>query len=284
MKALCVFASQYGGYPSGSAWQHMAECDATDFVFIPKAYPQTAGAADEMAYAINSLLSARGSKTTKVWIGTPGIDSNNFNSGYTASMLTSFLTNVYNELAYKSKVAGTYMNQEAIYGGMDFNNVLNGTQPGNRQIRIMNEIRTFVKSGKIGGTQFIWCPYYGSGTSAATIIKKIGHVADKVNIFDTVFLQPHTMFEPDKCVGNLNGVKYSVTANQICYRDNTKVIASKASSTQIGYEMEYAPRMSGFAGLWADYKNAFSSCKSKPCLFYWEGNTEATFNEVTAWF
>lgn len=283
MKGVCIFESQYGNNPD---WSYIAACDATDFVFIPNDHPLSNSDAANMAAKIKAFLTARNGKTANIWIGTPGITAYNAWSSYEADDLTDFLQTVYDDLDpdEQNKVAGAYMNQERIYGGMDYNNVLNGSQQGNKQIRIMNQIRNYVKSGKIHGTKFMWCPYYGHGSDAATIIKEIGHVADKVQIFDYVILQPHTMFDPNASTGNLNGVKYSVSANKVCYRDNVNVIPSKVSSTQIGYEMEYATRFSYSTAVFNDYKDTFSSCKNKPCLFYWEGNNATTFAEVNSWF
>ena len=162
---------------------------------------------------------------------------------------------------------------------MDYNNILGGTKPANNQIRIMKQVRDYVKAGHVHGTQFMWCPYYGYGDNAATIIKKIGHVADKVQIFDYVILQPHVIFDASTTNGNLNGVKYSVDRNKVCYRNNVNVIASKVSTTQIGYEMEFLNNNSVFD----DYRSTFASYKNKPWMFYWQGDPGPAVEAIANW-
>ena len=122
-----------------------------------------------------------------------------------------------------------------------------------------------------------WCPYYGVGTDAATIIKKIGHVADKVQIFDYVILQPQVIFNPDGTKGNLDGVRYSVNRYKVCYRNDVYVIASKVSTTEIGYEMEYVPDRTS---LFNDYKTAFAAYKNKPSMFYWQTKLRDAVTEI----
>ena len=123
-----------------------------------------------MATAIEKLINLRPGKTTNILIGTPSIHSTNAWSGYTAAQLTQFVKNVYARLSTtaRSKIAGVYMNQESIYGNMDYNNVLGGTLDANNQIKIMKQVRDFVKTGAVHGTKFMWCPYYGYGSNAAT--------------------------------------------------------------------------------------------------------------------
>ena len=115
-----------------------------------------------MAAAIIKLIGGRGAKTTNVWIGTPGITSLNFNSGITISTLTSYLSNVYTIVvntvpAYRSNIAGAYMNQEGIYCGVDcavsstntlaniLKNLANDAQV-QTQVKRMSDLRTWVNS------------------------------------------------------------------------------------------------------------------------------------------
>lgn len=280
MKAMLFTSNQYGD-TSHSVLQN---CNATDYVFTPMQAVAsiTDTHAKNMADAITKLLNVRAGKTTNIWIGTPSVNSSNAWSGYTAAQLTQFVKNVYTKLssAARAKVAGVYMNQESIYGDMDYTDVLGGSKDANNQIRIMKQVRDFVKSGAVHGTQFLWCPYYGRGTNAATIIKKIGHVADKVQIFDYVILQPNTIFyNSSDTNGNLDGVKYSVNRNKVCYRNDVYVIASKVSTTAIGYEMEYVPNNSVFN----DYKAAFASYKNKPWMFYWQNDLNSAVSEINEW-
>ena len=281
MKAMTIASSQYQAknkFDSDNKqiewemnWEPFKECLATDYVFIPLEKQIAAANDSTMATAIEKLINLRPGKTTNIWIGTPSIHSTNAWSGYTAAQLTQFVKNVYARLSTtaRSKIAGVYMNQESIYGNMDYNNVLGGTLDANNQIKIMKQVRDFVKTGAVHGTKFMWCPYYGYGSNAATIIKKIGHVADKVQIFDYVILQPHTIFDAEASKGNLNGVRSSVERNKVCYRDNVNVIASKVSTTEIGYEMEFVDA-SGYDVPFSEYENTFKAFKNRPWMFYWQ--------------
>lgn len=288
MKLLTITSAQYTS--ASLTWSYLYNCDATDFVFIPPQYPVSSTAASDMATAIKTLIDGRGTKTTNVYIGTPGISSLNFSQNPTASSLTSFLSSVYNNSSisattYRSKIAGAYMNQEAIYGALDYANVLTGSQPGNIQVKRMNDVKTWVKAGNIGGTNFIWIPYYGYGSDPATIIKKIGHVADKVQIFDYVMMQPHVFFDQTTTNGNFNGIKYSMNQGKVCYRDGVYVIANKVSTTQIGYEMEFDVNKANYSSLFAQYTTAFASYTSYPQAFYWAGYGDTTtFTNINNWY
>lgn len=73
MKALTFTSKQYTS--SKLTWTNLYECNATDFVFIPPAYPTTAGDSSAMAAVIKKLIDNRAAKTTNIYIGTPGITS-----------------------------------------------------------------------------------------------------------------------------------------------------------------------------------------------------------------
>jgi hypothetical protein len=288
MKAITFTYQQYTS--SSLAWTYLYNCDATDFVFIPPKYPTPTNAVNDMANAIKTLIDGRGLNTTNVYIGTPGIDSTNFTYNPSASTLTSFLSSVYNNpiissSTYQSKIAGAYMNQEALYGAVDYTNILNGTQPGNKQIKRMYDINTWVKAGNIGGTNFLWIPYYGFGSDPATIIKNIGYVTDAVQIFDYVIMQPHVFFDQTTTNGNFLGIKYSMIAGKICYRNGVDAVLNKVSNTQIGFEMEFSIYSPNYSTLYAQYTSEFAYYTSYPQAFYWAGYGDSTtFGNINNWY
>lgn len=289
MKAITITSAQYTS--SNLSWTYLHNCDATDFVFIPPAYSSSFDTESaDMALAIKTLVDGRGSKTTNIYIGTPGITSANYTQNPSASTLTSFLSDVYTHnsistATYRNKIQGAYMNQEALYGGVNYNNLLGGTQPGNIQVKRMNDIKTWVKAGNIRGTKFIWIPYYGYGTDPATIIKNIGYVADSVQIFDHVMMQPHTFFDQNTTNGNFTGIKHSMDNGKVCYRDGVAVISNKVSSTLIGYEMEFDINVEGYNALYMQYTSAFANYKSYSQAFYWAGYGDSTtFGKINAWY
>ena len=280
-------------YTSSSlSWTYLNSCDATDFIFIPPSYPVANTASSDMALAIKTLIDGRGTRTTNIYIGTPGITSVNFSQNPGYSTLTAFLSSVYTNSnitvpTYRNKIKGAYMNQEAIYGAVNYSNLLNGTQPGNIQIKRMRDIRIWVKAGNIGGTNFIWIPYYGYGygTDPATIIKNIGYVSDSVQIFDHVMMQPHVFFDQSTTTGNFLGITRSMDNGKVCYRDGVAVIANKVSTTQIGYEMEFDVNKPNYNTLYAQYTAAFANYTAFSQAFYWAGYGDATtFGNINAWY
>lgn len=196
--------------------------------------------------------------------------------------MKGFISDVYNGLSKKSAVAGVYYNQESIYGTMTYsNNIISGTQPGNKQVKLMSDVKNSLTS-IIGTNQMLWIPYYGYGTNAGTIIKNIGYVADTTTIFKYVCLQPHYLFDPDKSPNNLKEVQYSANNNKICYRDGVAVISSSVSDKPIiGFEMEYAPGTS-YSSRYDEYVSTFNSSKSKPHGFYWQTSSAnlSEFNKI----
>ena len=112
MKFITLFPEQYNDMDT-----YIYNTSATDFIFIPPAYTTSYDNSyyQEVADSINLLVAKRSVGTTNIWIGTPGIDMDNFSIGYTSSNLTDFLKAVYRKLSApaKRKVAGGYMNQES---------------------------------------------------------------------------------------------------------------------------------------------------------------------------
>ncbi len=264
MKFITIFETQYSFNSRDDYKKFIQNVEATDFVFVPKAY----GSANkniqiEMLNKITSLRS-----NAKIWIGTPGIDSKNYTGLPSLTTMKNFIQDVYKGLRNPSAVAGVYYNQESIYGDMNYN-ASNNSDFNNKEIRLMHDVKNMISS-IIGKNTMIWIPYYGYGTNAATIIKKVGHVADKTNLFKYVFLQPHYLFEPEKSPNNLLGVQYSVRNNRVCYRDGAPAVSSTTSGkATIGFEMEYSYKHQN-EHLYQEYKNTFSSYKNQPCGFYWE--------------
>lgn len=283
MKAITIFSTQYGLLNSYE--DKFRTCDATDYVFVPEVYTASNNATTQ-SNAINKLLSLKPS--AKIWIGTPGINSTNFSQTIALSSITGYVKSVYDNISNKAQVSGVYINQEAIYGDVDYTNLINGTLAGNKQIKRFKEIKDYVKASTMNGRNMLWIPYYGYGSNAAKIIKDIGYVADSVQIFDYVCMQPHYFFDPTASTGNLNGVKYSVEGNAVKYRDGVKVIASKVSTTQIGYEMEYDPYKPNAETLYGEYVSTFSSLKSKPTVFYWAGSDSSgitkSFDKINSFY
>lgn len=285
MKGICLFVGQAETFTDAD-WQALGNSPLTDFIIIPKEASQYGSTeagyktklAPFMVDVINQIVSKN--NTAKVWIGTPGISSLNFD------LANSSLNPIYNYLSevrekvgttiWNNNIAGVYMNQEAVYGTVDYNNIL-----ANSCIKLMSDLSAKVHNSL--KKRLLWIPYYGYGTNAADIIKKIGYVADKTDIFDYVVIQPHYYFD-ETVPENLTGVHHCVTKQNICYRDGI-AITTKTSKTIIGAEMELSWRVvppnnyTDFVTRYNEYASAFSEFKGiYPVVFYWDGTLQNALN------
>ena len=278
MKGICIFAGQSDAFTDAD-WQALANSPLTDFIIIPKdasAYGSgEAGYKSQlapfMANVVNQLVSSKNS--AKIWIGTPGLSSLNYN------LAASSLEPIYNYLdqvrslvgttTWANNVGGIYMNMEAIYGTVNYSDLTT-----NPCIKLMSDLSARVHSNL--KTKFLWIPYYGYGSNPDEIIRRIGFVANKSTIFDYVVIQPHYYF--DETVGvNLAGVKHCIVNQAVSYRDGT-VVTPKASKTVIGPEMELSWKIVppnnyvDFVGRYNGYVASFAEFKgSYPIIFYWDG-------------
>lgn len=277
MKSICVFSTQSCNFTDAD-YTDLANSDATDFVFIPPdttTYTESeykTKLAPSVIEFINKLVSKR--SNAKIWIGTPAVSSVNY--GIASSSLNPFynyITYIKNQIGYtkwSNNIVGIYMNQESIYQTVNYNNLMSNTE-----IKLMNDLSYRVHTNL--NKEFLWIPYYGYGPNAATIIKNLGYVANKTNIFDYVIIQPHYYFE-STVQSNLNGVYYSVQNQAVTYRDGVLAVP-KTSNTIIGVEMEMNWKIvppnnyTDYLGRYNEYVSKFSSLRgSCPFGFYWDGN------------
>lgn len=287
-KMLVVTVGQFSSY-TDSDYQALADSYVTDYVIAPALTTDYGGT--EAGYKTNLVpkiidfinkIAAKKS-TAKIWIGTPGIGSTN------SSVASTSLDPFYNYITYiKSQISttvwtnnirGVYMNCESVYGTVDYTSITS-----NAVIKLMNDLSYRVHTNL--SKKFLWIPYYGYGTNAATIIKNIGYVADKSTIYDIVILQPHYYFDTTgESKTNLDGCYYSVNKQAICYRDGVQVIA-KTSSTIIGVEMEsnwklaYPSSYPDFKQRYDEYVNKFKGFKgSYPFAFYYDGTLQTALSD-----
>ena len=281
LKGICIFVGQAETF-TDTDWQALGSSLLTDFIIIPKESSNydsgeegyKSQLAPFMVKIINRIIAAK--STAKIWIGTPGITSKNTAmAGTSLDPIYNYLDHIRNQLGlavWNSNIAGIYMNMEAVYGSVDFGNIIS-----NPCIKLMSELSAKVHNNL--NTKFLWIPYYGYGSNPDEIIKRIGYVANKSTIFDYIIIQPHNYF--DGSVGkNVTGVKYCVSKQVVSYRDGTEVTA-KASKTVIGPEMELdwhvVPPNSytDFVGRYNAYVKAFAEFKGIcPIVFYWDGNLQ----------
>lgn len=282
IRGICIFDTQVGSFNS-SSWDSLAASPVTDYIFIPKdigAYGgNKEGYINNLAPIVLNFIQQITTRkpNASIWIGTPGINSTNYNSA--TSSLDPFydfilsLKTALGNTVWETNIAGIYMNMEAIYGTVDENNLIT-----NSCIKLMNDLsyRIHVNLEK----EFLWIPYYGYGNIAATLIKNIGLVANKNTIFDYVVLQPHYYFD-DTVPTNIDGVQTSVTKQAITYRDGV-IVTPKTSQTIIGAEMEMSWKIippnnyPDFLARYTSYVNAFAQFKDVyPIIYYWDGEIKA---------
>ncbi|MDP4184823.1 MAG: DUF4855 domain-containing protein, partial [Bacteroidota bacterium] len=235
--------------------------------------------------AINQFVMRR--STAKIWIGTPGDTSRNFSiAGVSIDPFMNYINYIRDQIGaskWANNIRGIYMNQESVYGTVDYNNIM-----GNPTIKLMSDLSKRVH--KTLKKEFLWIPYYGYGSDPNTIIKNIGYVADQTNIFDYVVIQPHYYFDGSVRT-NVEGVYYCVKNQNVSYRDGQPVVTKK-SKTAIGPEMEldwhivspnnYKDQLSRYL----DYVSKYIEFKSTvPVVFYWDGNIQnALSNRINQYF
>ncbi len=284
IKGMCIFAGQAETF-SDDDWQALADSPVTDFVIIPK---ETSYYGDSESGYINKLtpfmvniinqLVLR-DHSVKVWVGTPGITSLNFEISKTSlDPIYNYLNSIRTQIGSSvwERNIGVYMNMEAIYGTMNDNNIYE-----NPCIKLVNDlsyrIHNYLK------TDFLWIPYYGYGNNATDLIKKIGYVANTTNIFNYIIIQPHYYFD-ETVPDNLTGVYHSVKNQEICYRNGVTVL-EKTSNTIIGAEMEFSWKVvppndyTDCVNRYNEYVDTFSEFKNvKPIIFYWDGTMQNALN------
>lgn len=285
-----VFAAEYSNVksliiPVGSSYYMLTDLqvqdlvnntNVTDFILIPDSasvYNNNENnyktiLAPKVVELVNKIIAKR--SNAKIWIGTPGITSANYGIASTSlNPFYNYITTIQSSLGstkWSNNIQGIYMNCESIYGTVNYSNLL-----GNAVIKLMNDLSYRVHSYLY--KKFIWAPYYGYGSNAATIIKNIGYVANTTNIYDFILIQPHYYFD-STVKSNLDGVYYSVQKQSVCYRDGV-IVVPKTSSTVIGIDMEgdwhlrYPSSYPDYKARYDEQVNKFSEFRGQiPFTFY----------------
>lgn len=281
IKGICIFAGQAEAFTDAD-WQALGSSPLTDFVIIPKeasSYNSSeegykSQLAPFMVKVVNKLVANK--NTAKIWIGTPGISSKNTPVASTSlEPIFNYLNYVRDQLGttlWSKNIAGIYMNMEAVYGTVDYGNII-----ANSCIKLMSDLSSRIHNNL--NTKFLWIPYYGYGSDPAEVIKRIGYVANKSTIFDYIVIQPHYYFD-GTVASNITGVKHCITKQSVSYRDGTEV-TPKTSKTVIGPEMEldwhvvppnnyteHLDRYNKYAAAFKEFAGAY------PVIFYWDGNLQ----------
>lgn len=287
MKGICIFAGQADVFTDDD-WQALANSSLTDLIIIPKdaaSYGSTGTGYKShlgsfMIKIIDQLVSRK--STAKIWIGTPGLSSKNSTiAGNSLEPIYDYLCYVRDQVGpgtWRNNVAGVYMNMEAIYGTVDYSNIMS-----NACVKLISDLSSRIHTNL--NTRFLWIPYYGYGSDPGPeeLIKRIAYVSHKNTIFDYVIIQPHYYFDPGIVV-NLMGVKHSVSKQAVCYRDGA-IVTPKISKTVIGAEMELdwhvvpPNNYTEHSNRYSEYIAAFKEFKGiYPIIFYWDGTLQNALN------
>lgn len=282
-----------------------------DYVILNREYEITGGEMMDQALDVAKLI-YQSKPTARIWLGIPTYDSIMklpfwYNKGYLEVLKSKFLNDSVGKLIWKNCVKGIYINMESIYGDVDYSS--SSTLLNNASIKLANDISYFVRNElqlydedtSETNLDVLWIPYYGYNSNAATIIKNLGHVISRTNIFDIAIIQPTYYFyytidsdgnyeskvETDEQLKtNLNGVKNSLIKDSICYRDGIEVYtrASNATAT-IGFEMEIDhgtnPDLSrkSKAARYNEYVDTFINYRNKPMCYY-AGNKDTLCEKI----
>jgi len=283
IRGMCIFFTQTGNFTEAD-WSAVAASNCTDFFLIPKdagnygsnAEGYVANLTPLMVRCINQLTAKR--SNAKIWIGTPGISSLNYNtlSGNSLDPIVSYINSVrtsVGETVWSNNIRGVYMNCESIYGDLGEENIF-----ANPTVKLMSDLSTAIRTNM--KKEFLWIPYYGYGVNSDQIIRKIAFVTCDQTIFDYVVIQPHYYFDGNY-ESNLYGIRSSIIKRTICM-NNGKIVRPKLSTTIIGAEMELdwhivAPSAyTEYVNRYKGYVNSFGDMliTNVPLIFYWDGNVQ----------
>ena len=118
-------------------------------------------------------------------------DYTNIKSNYILKIWSQISANS----TYKNLFKGFYCTNERVFGST---NVSSPTS--NAQIGLLNDLAYTIRNDTSLGIrkEFIWSPYLGYNSTYYEINTNIGIIANRTNIFNTVFLQSNYYFTPAK--------------------------------------------------------------------------------------
>lgn len=232
------------------------------------------------------------------YIGIPAVnfDSTTYtrrSADYT-NIKSNYIQQIWSQISahstYKNLFKGFYWTNERVFGTT---NVSSPTS--NAQIGLLNDLAYTIRNDTPLGIrkEFIWSPYLGFNSTYYEINTNIGIIANRTNIFNTVFLQSNYYFTPAPDKGAWNGssgiipqtldmaVK-SATDNKLYnfaakgnFNSYSVVGGTKTSNTKIALNMEAEDTLKGKQSTYSPYyKTACAKMKvpllngSCPFIFY----------------
>ncbi|MGD8192183.1 hypothetical protein ACQCN2_19610 [Brevibacillus ginsengisoli] len=179
-----------------------------------------------------------------IWISTPHIDPESFANAIDFQRnMEDFMSRAV-ELVMKKDInlynrdfQGFNFRTEAAhpnYQKIDASNPVS-----NQMVRLMNNMAYYVRNTV--SRQFMWNPYYGTGTLAENVIHNVGVITNRTNIFDFVLIQPSYYFNPtEQHKINLSRVRTSAKDKAVVDINGNPVAGGRASyaTAKIGVIME----------------------------------------------
>lgn len=170
--------------------------------------------------------------------------------------------------------AGFFFRTEGIY---PINEEISSTSPtSNPMVKLMNDL-----SYRIRNTYeryFMWCPYYGYNTYRNNIIKNLGIVANRTDIFDVICIQPATYYH-DAPSSNVDLVYDSASSNEVVDQNGNPVAGGRRSSATayIGVNMEADNYFDGSkSAIFDDYISTFKPLVREVPIVFYANTLEAT--------
>ncbi|MBG9587275.1 hypothetical protein [Cytobacillus firmus] len=275
-KMVFLYVGKYSSssyYPTYTS-SDISKFNVNEFVIVP-GKEQYSGLVNDINSLVQNIVASKGT-SSKIWIGTQ-LESPTAYDSYTQTDYNNYLSYV-NSLQSTlgsnwSYVEGIYMTNEAITNrSIAFD-----------QFQYDSQILFYEWfSDEIHNTynkDFLWVPYYGYGSSTVDIIRSVGYVANKTNIFDLILLQPHYYFD-STVKSNLNAVYQSTIKQAVTWRDGVIVGGSKdaIANAKIGVQMEldHNARWGNDGGAWIEryneYVDTFKGLRGNYPISYYAGS------------
>lgn len=244
------------------------------------------GYVNQLVNVANALISKK--SDVKLWFGLPQfLPSAQPVAVRYAYYYEDYIIKAIQEKIPDKNIEGYYFGQEDInFYYTPFNANLPNSYFGNPVVECMSMIRSYIKAN-YPQKKFMWIPYFHNelATEPLTSITddglRIGHVANRTDIFDYVILQP-SAFKDSANTYRLNQVKNCIAHNPpaIVNKNGSVVGALAGTHAEVGFEMEIeAAYASGtqyklYVSTFTPYKNG-----TRPIAFYAGPQEDIIFNK-----
>jgi len=224
---------------------------------------------DEYIKNMNTVLSAN--SKAKIWFSFPDIDvlplSDRYSAVYEQHIYKALKSKI-SATVWKENIAGFYYACEGIVQWYTPFNTNNTTDFNNAIVKNMRYLSNVVHAD---GKRFMWIPYYRSSASHSGA-ERIGHVANKTDIFDYVIMQPNYYFN-EKEAPWMPLVKASLDSGAVVNYNKYVVGGTKTSKTIVTAELEIDARVSqsSFKARYDTYVSNFKPFVGKLPFVYYAG-------------